>query len=90
MPVSEHLLGIYQTNRDNMLFCGICNQKFCEQVILACRHTFCKPCLLAVVSSSLPVKNDSCPSLLKCPACKPQVLEQTSEDIERLKNDFFH
>ena len=87
MSKIAQLPGNHQLGND-LLLCGICERQFIEPKSLSCRHTFCKSCLLATFSFSSSAENYCSP--LKCPTCKQQVSNiNTSEDIEKLKCDFF-
>ena len=79
---SNHQIG------NCMLPCGICNRQLMEPKRLSYRHTFCKSCLLAAVSSLSSDINGFNP--FNCSTYKQKISGiRTSEDIERLKCDFF-
>lgn len=67
-----------------LLECGVClNEDMNDSKILACGHSFCKPCLERLWN------NNNTKSLIKCPNCREETRVSTEQGLSSLTPNFY-
>ncbi|XP_013402010.1 tripartite motif-containing protein 3 [Lingula anatina] len=99
---TSNIYSLLDLVRTNIVSCRHCNHTYKDPRILPCLHTFCRTCILELVTTNAggktantkttkkgsPASTTTTPNTLCCPVCK-EVIQRSREDVKKLDTNPF-